>query len=110
MPSSPSDFALFPELPVEVRLKIWRQACLTLRIVVVQYNPDEGRFVSNSGPPAVLRVFRESRHEALGIYRLDFSTPSTAPHIYVHSHVDIIYVTRHDTKLEAEREEEGLMH
>ncbi|KAH9211712.1 hypothetical protein DL95DRAFT_251939, partial [Leptodontidium sp. 2 PMI_412] len=51
-------------------------------------------FVSSSRPPAVLHVSRrsrESRYEALRMYKLGFGTPSTAPHIYFQSNVDILY-------------------
>jgi hypothetical protein len=45
----------------------------------------------------------------LRIYKLGFGTPSTAPHIYIHSHVDTVYVTRGDMRLDAGYEEDDLI-
>jgi hypothetical protein len=106
--SSLSAFTLFSELAAELRLKIWRQACHTPRVVEVRYNADENQFLSNSCPPAVLHVSRESRYEALRMYKFCFGTPSMAPHIYFHSRVDILYFARRDTMLEADLGEDRL--
>ena len=87
-------FSLFPQLVAELRLQIWHLACCSARVVEVQYDLNKDRFVSKSRAPSVLHVSRESRHEALRIYKLYFATPSAPSHIYFNPGIDTLYVPR----------------
>jgi hypothetical protein len=97
-----TDFSLFLDLPLELRLKIWREVCHTSRVVEIHYNLDDGRFVCSCNPPSVLQVCRESRSEALKIYKLSFGSPAMPPHVYFYPGIDRVYFTRRNITLEAE--------
>ena len=80
-----SHFTLFPKLPVEIRLKIWREALPGPRIIDVcldvdygecdyeSYKASNGGFMfrtvlrANQPPPVVFHVCSESRRESLRI-------------------------------------------
>ncbi|PVH84662.1 hypothetical protein DL98DRAFT_69001 [Cadophora sp. DSE1049] len=82
-----STFIRFPNLPSELRLKVWKYACCISRNLVLQlkdlrqadiaddYTPYF--FYSSCPVPAVLRVCQESRAEALQHYSLDFEVHET---------------------------------
>jgi hypothetical protein len=82
---SSATFTLFPKLPIEIRLKIWKTICYTQRNVDIttghfSVSEDEKStkvclfFYRSSCPaPAVLHVSRESRSEGLKHYELDFA-------------------------------------
>jgi hypothetical protein len=59
-------FALFPKLPTEIRIKIWRFAISVPRIVEVIFN-DHWQ-CKNTNPPPLLSTCAESRHESLKAY------------------------------------------
>jgi hypothetical protein len=82
---SERSFSLFLKLPIEIRLKIWRDAKESRIIevwwttqnldpqVIIQPSDPHRRTVPNKGsasPPALLHVSRESRSEALKSYSL----------------------------------------
>ncbi|KAH8678831.1 hypothetical protein BGZ60DRAFT_468219 [Tricladium varicosporioides] len=96
MPSSnrATQFHLFPELAPELRLKIWRHACVP-RVVTVCYDLEKDQCSSSSKPPAVLQACRESRGEALNIFKLSFGTHSQPPRIYFNTLGDTLYLPRH---------------
>jgi 2EXR family len=66
-------FTLFPNLPAELRLEIWKLALSSPRLIVVSYTSATGEgdkrlFVDTPPPAACILVCRESRAEALKIY------------------------------------------
>ena len=75
MSTSRDPFHLFPRLPAELRLEIWRR-CLPHRVVEIDWQIDENIFndppcrnnvrtgTINSQPPVIARVCRESREVA----------------------------------------------
>jgi len=81
--NSPETFLLFPELPGEIRLKIWSYAISVSRTVTITSDrPPFKRggvqavqtFQADVPAPATLYVCAESRHEALAVYRPCFKT------------------------------------
>ena len=100
--SSPklNNFTFFPELPFELRLKIWRQAFPGPRVVKVNsygmVNLDGycfHAFCSASQLPIVLSVCQESRAEALRYYHPSFGMryPSIPSIIYFNCDIDTLY-------------------
>jgi hypothetical protein len=107
-----TNFPCFNRLPLELRRLVWKHACFHQRNVDItaSYTPNElydhwdesyyddvFYYLSICPPPAVLRVNKESRTEALKWYSLDFGTQptlnpiyATPPHIYINWHVDRI--------------------
>jgi hypothetical protein len=114
------EFTLFPNLPIELRNKIWEHACFLprnlevkswnygKRIAIPTLDTNEENpwqvwiYRSNTVPPAVLSVCLESRTIGLKYYKLDwgthyafrgftFSTPAT---IYVNYDSDRIVMTQ----------------
>ena len=107
MSSPECHFGLFPTLPVEIRLKIWR---LTLppRVVEVQLHvPNECdpaisdinldlRPLARSSLPVIFHVCQESRDEALSIYRpcsgSTFASPHSFPNNLYHPLLDTLFI------------------
>ena len=82
----PTEFLLFPELPGEIRLKIWSFAISIPRTVTITIDrPPFKRgaaetvktFQTDVPAPATLYTCAESRHEALAIYKPCFNTYRT---------------------------------
>jgi hypothetical protein len=79
-------FARFPDLPVELRLSIWKTGCFESRNVdferVTQSFPTTynsrsnaaSRYRSQTAIPPILHTSQESRSEALKHYSLEFGT------------------------------------
>ncbi|KAL2267014.1 hypothetical protein VTJ83DRAFT_4291 [Remersonia thermophila] len=67
-PSGPREFTLFPLLPPEIRIQIYRYCCHP-RITVLAYDPVTTSFHCPTPPPALLQVSREARDEGLRLYR-----------------------------------------
>ncbi|PMD36915.1 hypothetical protein L207DRAFT_586601 [Hyaloscypha variabilis F] len=110
---SANAFYLFPELPVEMRFKIWGYTALHSRFIEIEWGPefrngydlggvvcagsDFRRRVSPASrqPPAIFHVSREARDEAKKNYQLrtfDTKTPNhTERYIYYNPNCDIIY-------------------
>ncbi|KAL2066067.1 hypothetical protein VTL71DRAFT_2138 [Oculimacula yallundae] len=86
-------FSLFPNLPSELRVKIWQQAC-SPRTVTLTYNTTLSSFKSTTTPPPLLSVNHESRHEALRIYTLSFGSTSKPGTTYFNPHLDTLYLPR----------------
>jgi len=100
-------FTLFPNLPSELRLKIWKHIAPGPRIVELQYATEPKRLVesipgtlhpvspdwiSKYPPPIVLHICQESRMEVLKSYQL-----ALGPHenlIYVEFSFDTLYFTK----------------
>ncbi|KAK0128287.1 hypothetical protein ONS95_000262 [Cadophora gregata] len=83
--SALTEFHLFPTLPSELRIKIWETVLSSPRIVhincekgVIKSNQQQTRFIksflSSTPIPPTLHVCRESRYEALSIYKTHFAT------------------------------------
>ncbi|KAJ2897170.1 hypothetical protein MKZ38_004937 [Zalerion maritima] len=87
-------FTLFFNLPAEIRLQIWQEACHE-RVVEVLYRPEEDKVIATTDQPAVLQVNRESRYEALKIYRKAFTTATRDAQIYFCPWRDTLYMPRH---------------
>jgi hypothetical protein len=60
-------FTLFPQLPPEIRIRIWQHAISVPRIVEVKFNKD---WQYKSKPPALLLCNKESRQECLKAYSM----------------------------------------
>jgi hypothetical protein len=99
------DFPLFPKLPAELRLMIWREARPGPRLVDVKFRFEDkySRFgstpthcTSRTPPPAMLGVCRESREEALKKYSLCFAMDSGRAKIYFDLEVDNLFITCDD--------------
>lgn len=69
-------FTLFPKLPTELRLMIWRAARPGPRTIELKWRNDIGRWTSIAKPPVILQVNAESREEALKHYQLWFDGTS----------------------------------
>lgn len=91
-PPQPQSFALFATFPAELRLMVWHFACFRQRVVEIQWvNRDKGFDDSCSlWHPAVLHVCRESRQEALKIYKLWRRLRDRTKSLYVNIASDII--------------------
>lgn len=83
-------FELFTELPVEIRLKIWRTVATAGRIVRLKYNEHSEQFISTQ--PPLLSVSSEAREEGLKHYTLAFGTPVNDPQIFINFLSDIIFI------------------
>jgi hypothetical protein len=69
--SSSITFTLFPLLPTELRLKIYRHILAlntTPRILKISYSPSLNRYISNVPPPVLLSINSESRVYTLQTY------------------------------------------
>jgi hypothetical protein len=83
-------FTIFPNLPIELHIKIWEHAFPT-RVVNLTYDQYNDRFHSfNSTPPLLLKIHHESRELALRQYTLCFGTESHEPRIYFDFNRDIL--------------------
>ncbi|KAK4192402.1 hypothetical protein QBC35DRAFT_222007 [Podospora australis] len=91
----PTAFSLFPYLPTELRLHIWRLS-LSPRVVTLTYRPAPlEQCFSPTPPPAILSACQESRDEALRFYRRTFGTKAHPEgRIYFHPALDVLYVPR----------------
>ncbi|KAE9381206.1 hypothetical protein N431DRAFT_424799 [Stipitochalara longipes BDJ] len=89
----PRSFTLFPDLPVEIRLKIWSFIAPSPRTVSIKYkglsfNSIGKGFLAAAGwrspdpVPIILHICQESRTEALKSYQLAFGLYLQRGHIY----------------------------
>lgn len=94
-PQQDREFHFFPQLPPELRAKVWEFATFP-RVVVVAYNPATERVESDTPIPALLHVNQESRYEALRRYKKLFASKSN-PDCYTlyRPHFDTLYFPRH---------------
>ncbi|KUJ17764.1 uncharacterized protein LY89DRAFT_781900 [Mollisia scopiformis] len=95
-------FHVFPNLPVELRLKIWEAACLEARVIrfMGHPNPDDTPYeirpptvYSKAKVPAILHVNNESRQVALVSYTLwsPMGCKNNDP-IYFNHSLDFMYI------------------
>jgi hypothetical protein len=97
-------FTLFPNLPLELRLKIWRHALPEPRIVKTPRDRENKVIGNMSGEPStgqvsvrkppihLLQVCRESRQETLMIYRPMLSAQWNDRQVYVDYNIDTCYI------------------
>jgi hypothetical protein len=97
-----SSFTLFPELPSELRLKIWRTSLPGPRVVGIQYKIGyesglDGKMIqafagwkSPDPVPIVLHACHESREEALKRFHLSFGTELHPARIYFNFWTDTV--------------------
>ncbi|KAI9644254.1 hypothetical protein NHQ30_007609 [Ciborinia camelliae] len=95
-------FPQFPNLPVELRIKIYKFACLEPRVVpiwpvIMDRTIDTVKFQFASETPAILQVSHEAREESK---KFDIYTPSRAkwpqPRIWIKPSLDIICPVRNN--------------
>lgn len=97
-------FTLFPDLPSELRIKIWALAQPGPRIIKVMKNElMYGGVSSATSPPVLLHVCRESRYETLKVFSLLLEGSTTfALHpveddvpqsIYVNPKIDTVFIS-----------------
>ena len=87
-------FPLFAEFPTEIRLLIWHFASTAGRVVELQWSSTSDIGFRNCAaprPPAVLHTCRDSRKEALKIFRPYFSMQGRRKPIYVDPVNDILF-------------------
>jgi hypothetical protein len=91
--SSPT-FTLFPKLPTELRLKIWKYALPGPRAIRVQRNwpTMSGPIRAVAKPPAVLQTNSESRQLAMRFYELSFNSAIKGRPINIDYQVDALYM------------------
>jgi hypothetical protein len=86
-------FPLFPKLPLEIRMMIWK---LTLqpRILELQFSYIRGFFTKAKGPVA-LRVNQESRNTVKPLYPLCFGNVVYQPRVLFNFSIDTLFL-EHD--------------
>ncbi|KAE9365524.1 hypothetical protein N431DRAFT_496594 [Stipitochalara longipes BDJ] len=87
-------FTCFPKLPIELRNKVWKQACFEQRTIIITIDTDSNynrTFTGSLPNPSVLSVSFESRTEAKTHYTLclqGLDDPRTSPQIALGVHVN----------------------
>jgi hypothetical protein len=76
---------LFPKLPTEIRIKIWRFVISVPRIVEVIFN-DYWQY-KNTNPPPVISTCAESRYESLKAYYSTITGPE-----WIRCDLDVLYL------------------
>jgi hypothetical protein len=98
-------FTLFPKLPAELRLMIWKAALPGPRLVEVNFGFKNNEFcfgselascTSPTAPPAILGACGESRTEALKYYGLCFAMRDGQANISFDLEVDTLFITCED--------------
>jgi hypothetical protein len=90
------NFTLFPNLAVELRLKIWRSTLPGPRNVGIKLRIKDAGFggwiarKSTHPPPVALQVCHESREEAQKYYILSFGTTVYPPTVYFNYEIDTL--------------------
>jgi 2EXR family len=87
-----SEFTLFPKLPLEMRLMIWKHSLPGPRLMEVFYEDTTGVCKSTCSLPIPLHANREARDVALESYELCFGTKKAPPMIYFNTDIDQLYV------------------
>ncbi|KAF7950950.1 uncharacterized protein EAE97_002502 [Botrytis byssoidea] len=84
-------FPHFLDLPLELRVQIWELAAFHKRILELNYDIVDKKFVNYGPPPAILHTNRESRKIALQSYNMSFGTDTQPADIYFNPVCDTIY-------------------
>lgn len=85
------EFTKFPELPTELRLKIWDYASNVTRALELEYCMVDRKFFTFQHIPSVLHTSSESREVGLQHYHLSFGTDKNLPGTYFNAEKDIVY-------------------
>lgn len=88
-------FETFPQLPIELRNKIWKIAAAATvkpRLVKVSWSQARRRCISSQPPPVLLRVCHESRIEALKIWKSAFASSPEFAIIPFNFDLDTVYL------------------
>lgn len=96
------EFKLFGKLPVELRLKIWKEALPEERIAEIKFNKmhesnKQAKFYSRTPTPALLHACRESRNFSLKFYS-KLVVAKRFLGTYVRWELDIIFLGRASIK------------
>jgi hypothetical protein len=86
-------FTLFPKLPLEIRMMIWKQT-LEPRDIEIYFAPNRGFFTPIRGPVA-LRVNKESRNTVEPLYPLSFGNVIYQPRVRFNFSIDTLFL-EHD--------------
>ncbi|KAH7309360.1 hypothetical protein BKA65DRAFT_519676 [Rhexocercosporidium sp. MPI-PUGE-AT-0058] len=99
MASEPA-FTCFPNLPVEIQIKIWHHSLLGPRIIQVARRDGGDRSFSFNGaqPPAALHACQTSREVACSVFKTAFALQNSRPNeplppIYIDFAHDTIFLT-----------------
>ncbi|TGO08414.1 hypothetical protein BTUL_0210g00070 [Botrytis tulipae] len=84
------EFHCFPNLPIELRKRIWWYSLPGTR--VVQLHWAEGKCWSDAEQPVALHVCQESRDTALVHYRLAFKSESSLATTYFDYNIDMLCI------------------
>jgi hypothetical protein len=87
-------FTCFPKLPVELRLKILKNAMpgpRRVRLILKDRGNAERRFLSDATVPALLQVCTEFRQEGLKVYNQLLPSTDAQPPIYFNAKLDTLY-------------------
>lgn len=84
-------FTKFPELPTDLRLKIWGYASNVTRALELVYCMVDRKFFTFQHVPSVLHTNSESREVGLQHDHLSFETDKTPPRTYFNPEKDIVY-------------------
>jgi hypothetical protein len=90
---SVTTFTVFPKLPVELRFKIWKLALPGTRVVAINFDYESETITSSARIPAALHTCRESRLEALKVYKLTFGYLMDPGKVYFNPFSDILLYT-----------------
>ncbi|KAL0931680.1 uncharacterized protein CTRU02_212633 [Colletotrichum truncatum] len=115
-PQSLDRFHLFPQLPTELRLKIWNFNLPSPRIVPIRYGAGSLCFASNTQSPRPstsgctsyadipinLHICHESRAEALKSYALSFGMTRNPGQIFFDKKRDVLYFGARDGYMASE--------
>lgn len=63
-----TSFALFPELPLELQLKIWRCAARQPRIIELAWHSQNNFLVIETSPNPILQACRTARYETIASF------------------------------------------
>lgn len=94
--ASCGDFELFPELPIELRLRIWGYAAWHPRVIAIKddYNPTHMALCGSNARCPLVRVNKEAREDEVKT-KMDFNARCQidgAPKIWANLAVDTIWI------------------
>ncbi|CZS99615.1 uncharacterized protein RAG0_07943 [Rhynchosporium agropyri] len=84
-------FYLFPTLPSELRIKIWRHTFPSPRIIPIRFNRFSQQYVSDNAPPSSLHVCSQSRSIFLETYTNLILSPRYTSTVFIDFTQDTIF-------------------
>lgn len=91
-PVAAQTFTLFPNLPTEIKRKIYRHMMPGPRSVHLTFRKHNTNFLKSSTPiPVLLHLNRDARSEALKTYQLYFGTSKNPSKVYFNPKIDTLY-------------------